>query len=213
MYKKRLAIPYVIWSGIFVIVPVLIILYYSFFEKGVFTLNGYKQVFNPRYVNNIMDSVVIALISTVICLLLAYPLAMILSSKQISGKGVILLLVILPMWMNSLLRTYAWGYLLQDTGVVNNILEGIGLPTIQFLYKKSAIVFGNVYNFFPFMVLPIYNVLCKIDQSVIEASYDLGADKITTFKKVILPLSMPGVVTGVVMVFMPALTTFLVSRL
>ncbi|MEG0951584.1 MAG: ABC transporter permease [Niameybacter sp.] len=213
MYKKRLAIPYVIWSGIFVIVPVLIILYYSFFEKGVFTLNGYKQVFNPRNVNNIMDSVVIALISTVICLLLAYPLAMILSSKQISGKGVILLLVILPMWMNSLLRTYAWGYLLQDTGVVNNILEGIGLPTIQFLYKKSAIVFGNVYNFFPFMVLPIYNVLCKIDQSVIEASYDLGADKITTFKKVILPLSMPGVVTGVVMVFMPALTTFLVSRL
>ena len=117
---------------------------------------------------------------------------MILSSKQMSGKSIILLLVILPMWMNSLLRTYAWGYLLQDTGVVNNILESMGLPAMQFLYRKSAIVFGNVYNFFPFMVLPIYNVLCKI---------------------VILPLSMPGVVTGVVMVFMPALTTFLVSRL
>ncbi|MDA3732161.1 ABC transporter permease [Niameybacter massiliensis] len=213
MYKKRLALPYLIWASIFTIVPVIIILYYSFFEKGVFTLEGYRQVLNPKYLGNILDSVGIAFISTVICLLLAYPLAMILSSKQMSGKSVILLLVILPMWMNSLLRTYAWGYLLQDTGVVNNFLNDIGLPSMQFLYRKSAIVFGNVYNFFPFMVLPIYNVLCKIDNSIIEASYDLGADKYTTFKKVILPLSMPGVITGIVMVFMPALTTFLVSRL
>lgn len=195
------------------IVPVLIILYYSFFDNGMFTLEGYKQVLNPRYLGNIVDSIVIALLSTVICLLLAYPLAMILSSRAMSAKGVILLLVILPMWMNSLLRTYAWGYLLQDTGVVNTILSSLGLPTAQFLYKKSAIVFGNVYNFFPFMVLPIYNVLCKIDKSIIEASYDLGANRITTFRRVILPLSMPGVITGVVMVFMPALTTFLVSRL
>ena len=213
MDKKRLALPYVIWSSIFVIVPVLIILYYSFFDNGMFTLEGYKQVLNPRYLGNIVDSIVIALISTGICLVLAYPLAMILSSKEMSAKGVILLLVILPMWMNSLLRTYAWGYLLQDTGVVNTVLSSLGLPTMQFLYKKSAIIFGNVYNFFPFMVLPIYNVLCKIDKSVIEASYDLGANKLTTFRRVILPLSMPGVITGVVMVFMPALTTFLVSRL
>lgn len=213
MDKKRLALPYVIWAGIFVVVPVLIILYYSFFEKGIFTLQGYKQVLNPRYLGNIMDSIGIAFISTVICLVLAYPLAMILSSKEMSAKGIILLLVILPMWMNSLLRTYAWGYLLQDTGVVNSLLSSMGLPTMQFLYKKSAIVFGNVYNFFPFMVLPIYNVLCKIDKNVIEASYDLGADKFTTFKRIILPLSMPGVITGIVMVFMPALTTFLVSRL
>ena len=213
MDKKRLALPHVIWAGIFVVVPVLIILYYSFFEKGIFTLQGYKQVLNPRYLGNIMDSIGIAFISTVICLVLAYPLAMILSSKEMSAKGIILLLVILPMWMNSLLRTYAWGYLLQDTGVVNSLLSSMGLPTMQFLYKKSAIVFGNVYNFFPFMVLPIYNVLCKIDKNVIEASYDLGADKFTTFKRIILPLSMPGVITGIVMVFMPALTTFLVSRL
>lgn len=123
MDKKRLALPYVIWAGIFVVVPVLIILYYSFFEKGIFTLQGYKQVLNPRYLGNIMDSIGIAFISTVICLVLAYPLAMILSSKEMSAKGIILLLVILPMWMNSLLRTYAWGYLLQDTGVVNSLLS------------------------------------------------------------------------------------------
>lgn len=213
MDKKRLALPYVIWAGIFVVVPVLIILYYSFFEKGIFTLQGYKQVLNPRYLGNIMDSIGIAFISTVICLVLAYPLAMILSSKEMSAKGIILLLVILPMWMNSLLRTYAWANLLENNGVINNILSALNLPTVKFLYGSGGVIFGMVYNFFPFMVLPIYNSLAKIDKGLIEAAHDLGANNVTTFRKVILPLSMPGVVTGIIMVFMPALTTFLITRL
>ncbi len=213
MNKKSLALPYVIWSGIFVVIPLILIAYYSFQFDGNFSLNNYKQFMEPVYLRAFFKSVNLAFICTVICLLLAYPLAMILCSKELSNKKIILLLVVLPMWMNSLLRTYSWANLLENTGVINSFLESIGLNKVQFLYGNGGVVFGMVYNFFPFMVLPIYNALAKIDNSLIEAANDLGANKRTTFKKVILPLSMPGVVTGIIMVFMPALTTFLITRL
>ncbi len=213
MNRKSLAIPYVIWSAIFIVVPLLLIVYFSFFQEGHFSLVSYQKFLEPYYIKALWRSVELAFISTLICLVLAYPLAMILSGRQMSNKKIILLLVILPMWMNSLLRTYAWASLLENTGVINSFLQWLGLPTIKFLYGDKAVIFGMVYNFFPFMVLPIYNALCKIDHNLVEASYDLGANKVTTFRKVILPLSMPGVVTGLVMVFMPALTTFLITRL
>ncbi|MDF2594827.1 MAG: transporter permease [Clostridia bacterium] len=213
MNRKSLAYPYLIWAAIFIVVPLLLIVYFSFFEEGRFTLQNYQKFLEDYYIKALIRSIELALTSTIICLVVAYPLAMILSGKQMSNKQVILLLVVLPMWMNSLLRTYAWASLLENNGVINSMLQALHLPTIKFLYGNSAVVFGMVYNFFPFMVLPIYNVLCKIDHSVVEASYDLGADKVTTFRKVILPLSMPGVITGIVMVFMPALTTFLITRL
>ncbi len=213
MNKKSLALPYVIWSAIFVIIPLMLIVYHSFNVDGSFSLGNYKQVMEPVYLRAFFKSINLALICTVICLILAYPLAMILSSKELSGKKVILLLVVLPMWMNSLLRTYAWANLLENNGVINSFLETIGLSKVQFLYGNGGVVFGMVYNFFPFMVLPIYNALAKIDTSLVEAAQDLGANKVTTFRKIILPLSMPGVVTGIIMVFMPALTTFLITRL
>lgn len=215
MNNKSLAYPYLIWSAIFVIVPLFLIVYFSFFIDGQFTLANYAKFMEDYYIKAMGRSLWMALISTIICLLLAYPLAMILSSKEMSGKSIILILVVLPMWMNSLLRTYAWANLLENNGVLNNILKSLHLidKEIQFLYGNGGIIFGMVYNFFPFMVLPIYNVLVKMDHHLIEASHDLGANKWTTFRKVILPLSMPGVVTGIIMVFMPSLTTFLITRL
>jgi len=213
MHRKSLAYPYLIWAALFIVVPLLLIVYFSFFKEGHFTLQSYQKFLEDYYIKSLFRSIELAFISTVICLVLAYPLAMILSGKEMSNKQIILLLVVLPMWMNSLLRTYAWASLLENNGVINNMLKTLQLPTIKFLYGNGAVIFGMVYNFFPFMVLPIYNVLCKIDGSLVEASYDLGADKITTFRRVILPLSMPGVITGAVMVFMPALTTFLITRL
>lgn len=213
MNKKSLVYPYVIWSAIFIVVPLILIVYFSFFIDGQFTLTNYQKFMEDYYVMAMVRSVGMAFISTVICLLLAYPLAMILSSKEMSNKSIVLILVILPMWMNSLLRTYAWASLLENNGIINSLLESLNLPTFRFLYGDGGVIFGMVYNFFPFMVLPIYNVLAKLDQSLVEASYDLGANKITTFRKVILPLSMPGVITGIIMVFMPALTTFLITRL
>lgn len=217
MNKKYLATPYLIWTAIFVIVPLFLIVYFSFRVEGpngiTFSIESYKRFFDPLYMEVLIRSVKLAFITTIICLVFAYPLAMILNSKDISNKNMVLLLVILPMWMNSLLRTYAWMALLSSNGIINSFLEVLGLPKGNFLYGSGAIVFGMIYNFFPFMVLPIYNSLNKIDSSLIEAAHDLGADNRKTFKKVIFPLSMPGVVTGIIMVFMPSLTTFVITRL
>lgn len=217
MNKKHLAYPYLIWTAIFVLIPLVLIVYFSFRTEGpngvVFSLDSYKRFFDPLYMEVLYRSVKLAFITTVICVVFAYPLAMILNSKDVSNKNIVLLLVILPMWMNSLMRTYAWMVLLENKGIINSILESLGLQTYQFLYGEGGIIFGMIYNFFPFMVLPIYNSLAKIDNSLIEASYDLGASKARTFRKIILPLSMPGVVTGIIMVFMPSLTTFVISRL
>ncbi len=215
MNKKSLAYPYVIWSAIFVVVPLILIVYFSFFVEGSFTLANYQKFMEKYYIEAMWKSIWMATVSTIICLLLAYPLAMILASKEMSGKSIILILVVLPMWMNSLLRTYAWANLLENNGAINSFLKSIGVidQSIQFLYGSGGIIFGMVYNFFPFMVLPIYNVLAKMNHHLIEAAYDLGADRLTTFRKVTLPLSMPGVTTGLIMVFMPSLTTFLITRL
>lgn len=217
MNKKYLAYPYMIWTAIFVLIPLVLIVYFSFktdTPEGItFTIDSYKRFFDPLYMEVLLRSVKLAFTTTVICLVLAYPLAMILNSKDISNKGIVILLVILPMWMNSLMRTYAWMILLENKGILNSILEWLELPTGQFLYGNGAIVFGMIYNFFPFMVLPIYNSLAKIDKNLIEASYDLGADNVKTFRKVVFPLSMPGVITGIIMVFMPSLTTFVITRL
>lgn len=217
MDKKWTARPYILWMVIFVLIPLFLIVYFSFTMKTaegtVITFQNYKRFFDPLYVDVLWRSIQLAFISTLICFIFAYPLAMILAGKEMSNKSIILLLVILPMWMNSLLRTYAWMTLLENNGIINTMLEMLGFSKMTLLYTDNAVVFGMVYNFFPFMVLPIYNVLIKIDKSIIEAAQDLGANSRKVFTKVIFPLSMPGVVSGVVMVFMPSLTTFVISRL
>jgi len=201
---------------IFVLAPVFLVLVYSFQSAGgEFTLANYEKLLDPKYINIFLNSVKLAAISSVICVVLGYPIAMILAARDRSGKnkGTLIWLFILPMWMNMLLRTYSWLTILEKNGVLNNLLNTLNLPTINILYTSGAVVLGMVYNFLPFMILPVYSVLIKIDNSIVEAAEDLGANSFGVFKKIILPLSIPGVISGITMVFLPAVTTFIISKL
>lgn len=217
MKKKCISYPYIIWMILFIIVPLVLVLGYSLTirtEDGLsFTLEHYKRFMEPIYLNVFLRSVYLALICTLLCLVLGYPMAMILNGKDLKRRNVLILLFVIPMWMNFLLRTYAWMTLLERRGLINTFLNLLGLPSMNLLYNNSAVVLGMIYNFLPFMVLPIYSVLNKIDRSVIEAAEDLGANAFTVFRKIIFPLSLPGVISGITMVFMPAVTTFVISRL
>jgi spermidine/putrescine transport system permease protein len=189
-------------------------MYYSFVDKdGAFSLEGYKNVFDPLYLTVITNSFKLAVICTVICLILGYPVAYILASKEYINKGFLLFLFIVPMWMNFLLRTYAWLSILENNGIINTILEFMGFEKRKLLYTDNAVLLGMVYNYLPFMILPIYTVLTKMDKSIIEAAQDLGANSRQVFRRVVFPLSLPGVTSGITMVFMPAVTTFIVSSI
>lgn len=215
--KSLLAYPYIVWSLIFIVTPIIIILGLSFLNTAngetTISLYNYKKIFNPIYLGIFSHSILLAFISTVICLILGYPVAYIISKYNLRKRNMLILLFILPMWMNFLIRTYAWMAILNTNGILNNFLGWFGISPVKFLYTEGAVLLGMVYNFLPFMVIPIYTVLIKLDQNLIDASYDLGATKFQTFKKVIFPLSLPGVISGITMVFMPAVSTFVISRL
>lgn len=222
MYKRYLSYPHLIWMTAFVLAPIVLVLLYSIqsADGGGFTLENYAQFFkDPSYMGILLKSVWIAVISSVFCLVLGFPAAMILSNRDkrraAQGKkgGSYLLLFVMPMWMNMLLRTYAWLTILEKNGLLNSLLEALGLPHINILYTSGAVVLGMVYNFIPFMILPIYSVLIKIDDSIIEAAEDLGANKLRVYWKIIFPLALPGVISGITMVFLPAVTTFIISQL
>lgn len=214
MNRKLLSAPFIFWSVLFIIVPLGMVFYYGLTDKaGAFTLENITAIATPEHSKALWESVKLSLISTLICFLLAYPLAMILCELSSNNHSFIVLIFILPMWMNFLLRTLAWQTLLEKNGVINSILEVLHLPTLNIINKPSAIILGMVYNFLPFMVLPIYNVLSKIDKNVVNAARDLGANSIQTFLKIIFPLSLPGVISGITMVFVPALTTFVISKI
>ena len=212
--RKLLSGPYLFWAASFIIIPLLMILYYGLTDKnGNFTLMNLAQITTQENLKALGLALLLSFVSTLICLILAYPLAMILSEKNVNQTSFIVLIFILPMWMNFLLRTLAWQTLLEKNGVINGILSFFHLPGISIINTPAAIVLGMVYNFLPFMVLPIYNVLAKIDDSVINAAQDLGANTFQTFIKIWLPLSLPGVISGITMVFVPSLTTFVISDL
>lgn len=213
--RKWLAAPYTVWAAGFIILPLFVILYYAFTTEDAtgLTLANFSYVLTKENLKALGLSLWLSLVSTVICLLLAYPLAMILTSRNVSQTSFIVLIFILPMWMNSLLRTLAWQTLLEKNGVINSILSFLHLPALNIINTSGAIVLGMVYNFLPFMVLPLYNILLKIDKDVINAARDLGANSVQTFFRILLPLSMPGIVSGITMVFIPALTTFVISDL
>lgn len=214
MNKKVLSIPYLFWSVMFIIIPLCMIFYYGFTDKtGAFTLENITAIATAEHSKALWLSLGLSFISTLICLLLAYPLAMILSSMNVSQNNFIVVIFILPMWMNFLLRTLAWQTLLEKTGVINNILSLLNLPALNIINTPYAIILGMVYNFLPFMVLPIYNSLAKIDSDVINAAKDLGATPVQTFMKITFPLSLSGVISGISMVFVPALTTFVISSI
>ena len=214
MNKKLLSLPFIFWSAMFVIVPLCMVFYYGLTDKtGAFTLDNILAIATAEHSKALWEALKLSVISTVICLLLAYPLAMILCNMNVNQNSFLVLIFILPMWMNFLLRTLAWQTLLEKTGVINSILSTLHLPALNIINTPYAIVLGMVYNFLPFMVLPLYNVLVKIDKSVINAAYDLGANGMQTFLRIIFPLSLPGMVSGITMVFVPALTTFVISKI
>lgn len=215
--KSLAAYPYIIWSAIFIIVPLLMILFFSLTidtDTGYqFSLENFQRLMHPLYFKIFGRSLLLAVLSTVVCLLIGYPVAYIVSNMPENKRNLVIMLFILPMWMNFLLRTYAWLPILGKNGIVNNFLGIFGIEPIQFLYTNGAIILGMIYNFLPFMILPIYTVLSKIDTNLINAASDLGANKKQIFAKVIFPLSIPGVISGITMVFMPAVSTFVIPRL
>ena len=212
--KKLLGTPYFLWSLIFILIPLGMVFYYGLTDRsGAFTLNNIISITTAEHAKALWLALLLSLIATVLCLLLAYPLAMILCNMGVNQHSFIVLIFILPMWMNFLLRTMAWQTLLEKTGVINSILNFLHLPALRIINTPYAIVLGMVYNFLPFMVLPIYNALSKIDRSIIHAAKDLGANNIQVFFKITLPLSVPGIISGITMVFIPAITTFVISKL
>ena len=211
---RRLSYPYIVWMAIFVIVPLIIVCIYGLTDKtGALTLENVKSIASPVHLKALFLSLKLSIISTVLCFVLALPLALVIRGMHLKSSGFIIFVFILPMWMNFLLRTLAWQNLLEKNGVINSVLHFFGLPSWNIINTPTAIILGMVYNFLPFMVLPIYNVLVKIDKDVISAARDLGAGNIQTFTKIILPLSVPGIISGITMVFVPALTTFVISNL
>ena len=212
--KRFLAFPYILWMSAFIVIPLFIIVYYGFTNAdGAFTFANLEEIIDPVNLKALGLSLLLSLISTIVCLLLAYPLAMIIRNSKHRSSNFIIFIFILPMWMNSLLRTIAWQTLLEKNGVINTILQTIHLPKMNVMNTPTAVVIGMVYNFLPFMVLPIYNTLMKLDNNVINAARDLGANGVQTFCRIIFPLSMPGVVSGITMVYVPSLTTFVISDL
>lgn len=213
--RQAFSYPYIVWMLIFILAPMILIVYFAFSstQGGLTFDNIITAVTNEIYMQVLGRSVWIAFKATVICLLLGYPIAYILSTMKKRTAAILYVLFIVPMWMNFLLRTYAWQVLLDSNGIINSILSFFGLPTQQFLYTEGAVMLGTVYNFLPFMVLPIYSVLVKLDRSLVEAAADLGANPLLCFVKVVLPQSVPGIISGITMVFIPAITTFAISRL
>ena len=214
MNRKLLSLPFIFWSAMFVIVPLCMVFYYGLTNNdGGFTLMNLARITEPENLKALGLALLLSLVSTIICLILAYPLAMILTGLGVNQSSFIVLIFILPMWMNSLLRIIAWQNLLEKNGVINSLLHFFHLPALEIINTPYAIVLGMVYDFLPFMILPIYNVLSKIDTNVIEAARDLGANSVQTFTKILLPLSVPGIISGITMVFVPSLTTFVISDL
>lgn len=208
---------YALWGIVFIICPLVILLGNSVMLQTAdgwhFTMEHFARVVDPLYMGVILRSLKLALISTLFCLVLGYPMALALA-KLGKGKGSLLVvLIIVPMWMNFLARTYAWMTLLDGAGIISSALKIIGLPGLNLMYTEGAVILGMVYNFLPFMILPIYSVLIKIDHSLIEAAEDLGAAPLSVFCKVTLPMSISGIASGITMVFLPAVSTFVISKL
>lgn len=215
---KRYAYIYALWGILFIVFPLTLILLYSLnVNKDIvnfsFTLNNYSKFFEPLYLKILFVSLGVAAISTLMCLLIGYPIAYIISQFNEKIRNNLIMVFIIPMWMNFLLRTYAWLTLLGRNGLINKALGLIGLGPFNLMYNMKAVAIGMVYNFLPFMVLPIYTVLLKIDKRLIEAAKDLGCNSFMVFLKVIFPLSLPGIYTGITMVFIPAISTFVIPNL
>ena len=226
MRKKLMAGPYLLWMLVFTIVPLLFVFYYGFTSSdGTFTFSNITAIFEKIHIQALGLSLLLAVITTAVCLLFAYPLALILSKSAAKNRSFVIFIFILPMWINFLLRTYSWMAILENNGLLNQLFRKIGLIALynnifgtdisffRMINTQGAVVLGMVYNYLPFMILPIYSVIIKLDHSLLEAARDLGANSVTVFRKVVLPLSLPGVLSGITMVFVPSVSTFAISRM
>lgn len=204
--------PYLLWIIMFTVLPLLTVLYYAFTTpSGSFTIDNFGSAF--FYFPTLIQSMLLAFIATVVCLIMAFPIAFIISRRSPSTQKFLIMLIMLPMWMNFLLRTYALQELLEDHGVINSVLNTLGLGSIQFMGTGFAVVLGMVYNYLPYMILPLYSIMTKIETQTIEASKDLGANWFNVFVKILLPLALPGIVSGITMVFVPCVSTFVISKM
>ena len=209
--KKLVDKPYILWSVLFIIAPLIMVVYYAFTDStGAFSLDSIKAI--PEYTSTILLSILYGIAATAICLVIAYPFAYFLSKLKFSTQSIMVLLVMLPMWMNFLIRTYSWMTILGDTGIINTVLNALGLGSLKLINTGGAVILGMVYNFLPYMILPIYSVLSKMDNSLIEAAQDLGSNRFQIIKKVIMPLSLPGVLSGITVVFVPCVSTFYITQ-
>ena len=212
MKTKWVSAPYLVWMTVFIAVPLLMIAVFAFTSyDGGFTIKNIQDV--GQYANIFFRSIWLSVIATAICLVMAYPVSFILSRMEKHRQATMLMIVMLPMWMNFLLRTYAWMTLLGNNGVINHLLGLMGIGPLKLINTSGAVVLGMVYNYLPFMILPLYSVMVKIDKSVIEAASDLGCSSFATLFRVIVPLSLPGITSGITMVFVPAISTFIISRM
>lgn len=210
--SRWLAGPYLVWMAIFTVVPLFIVIWYAMTNAdGQFTFDNLTQI--GRYSSVFARSLILAAISTVICLVMAFPVGYFLSRLRANKQHILLMLIMLPMWMNFLLRTYAWMTLLEKNGLINKFFGLFGLGPFNMINTSGAVVLGMVYNYLPFMILPLYTIMVKIDQSVIEAAQDLGASQFHILSRVLVPLAMPGITTGITMVFVPSISTFIISRM
>ncbi len=203
--------PYIVWAALFIIVPLCMVAYYAFTDNtGAFTIQNITGL--VKYTDTFLLSIWLGLIATVLCLVIAYPLAYIMAQKGPEKQSTMTMLIMLPMWMNFLLRTYSWMTILEDTGLINTFITSLGFEPLQLINTRGAVVLGMVYNFLPYMILPIYTVMLKTDRSLIEAAQDLGGNKLDVFRNVTIPLSVPGIVSGFTMVFVPSVSTFYISQ-
>ena len=209
--QRLLGAPYIVWAAIFIIVPLLIVVYYSFTDAdGNWTLSNIKALADYKEVFWI--SIEYSFIATVITLFISYPFAYLMSRKKENAQRIMMMLVMLPMWMNLLIRTYSWMNILERNGIINNFLANFGIEPLKMIGTPGAVIFGMIYNYIPYMILPIYSVMSKIDPSLLEAAEDLGSNGWSKLRRVILPMSMPGVVSGFTMVFVPSVSTFYISQ-
>ncbi len=203
--------PYVVWSILFIVAPLIFVVYYSFTNSsGNFTLDNISAL--SKYTPTFLRSIWFGIVATLICLVIAFPLAYIISQKTEKVQRTMVMLVMLPMWMSFLIRTYSWMAILQDTGIINSLLGKIGIGPIHMINTSGSVILGMVYNFLPYMIMPIYSVMAKLDHSMVEAAQDLGGNRLTVIRRCIIPMSMPGVVSGITMVFVPSVSTFYISQ-
>lgn len=209
--NKLVASPYIVWSAIFIVVPLIIMVYFALTDSsGAFTLANLSGL--GQYKKAFAISILYAAAATVITLILAYPMAYFMTKLNVSSQRMLFMIVMIPMWMNFLIRTYSWITILANTGLINTFLTNIGLKPLKLINTPGAVILGMVYDFIPYMILPIYSVMSKLDKSLLEAAEDLGSNSFAKFKRVIFPLSRPGVISGITMVFVPSVSTFYISQ-